>query len=352
MNTRYLVQPGDNLVKIAEMQLGNPYRWAELVHLNGLQPPYDLLIGQPISLPGMPQVVQRGGIGNKRADSSRLLISGAAPMVAPQRGADTMPGRAFLFILADEILPSGKVVRKVMIPADASIPAVEAIIRENPLEYGMRPWDPNAQVSLGEHSLGNTKSPYLSASTNRRGAPNFDGTRFYIDIAKAEAAGVTIHPSAEIVADLDRMVGEQPNLNSAGRVDKLKYMIEHVEREVLLEGYVPPDAIKSGTSMALTRGLRYVQTVGMIVTVYDLGNATVKSVKQNSVKPIAAEGIRQAGGWGGAWLGFKIGGGMGFLVGIETGPGAILAGAGGALVGGFLGYWGLDWFVADSIDEN
>ena len=42
---------------------------------------------------------------------------------------------------------------------------------------------------------------------------------------------------------------------------------------------------------------------------------------------------------------------MGVAVGVETGPGAIITGAVGALVGGFAGYFGADW-IADFISEN
>src|SRR5262249_51927355 len=132
---------------------------------------------------------------------------------------------------------------------------------------------------------------------------------------------------------------------------KLKQVITTIEGEALLEGKVPASAIKSGGAMALTRGLRFVQVVGMVLTVYDVSKATVKSVKQNSFKPITTEGIRQVGGWGGALAGMKIGGLAGAALGIETGPGAILTGFAGALIFGTAGYFGADW-LADKIDEN
>lgn len=47
----------------------------------------------------------------------------------------------------------------------------------------------------------------------------------------------------------------------------------------------------------------------------------------------------------------KIGGAAGAAVGIETGPGAILTGAVGALIFGTAGYFGADW-IADYIDPN
>lgn len=52
---------------------------------------------------------------------------------------------------------------------------------------------------------------------------------------------------------------------------------------------------------------RVVQVVGIVLTAYDLEQATEKSIKTGSVKPISAEVIRQAGGWGGFVAGAKIG---------------------------------------------
>lgn len=42
---------------------------------------------------------------------------------------------------------------------------------------------------------------------------------------------------------------------------------------------------------------------------------------------------------------------MALALGIELGPGAILMGAGGALIFGTAGYFGSDW-LADRIDAN
>jgi len=69
------------------------------------------------------------------------------------------------------------------------------------------------------------------------------------------------------------------------------------------------------------------------------------------MKPISAEVVRQAGGWGSAVAGMKIGAATGAALGIETGPGALLTGLVGGIVFGAAGYYGADW-VADFIDEN
>lgn len=217
----------------------------------------------------------------------------------------------------------------------------------HPELYGIKSIDPNAIISIGEHALGDNKSPYTSASTLPKGLPNFRGRPVYIDIAKLKAAGATIHSTEEILADLDRIAKNHPHM----LVKKLKEVITHIEREVLIEGKVPAVTVKSQSAMTITRSLRVVQFIGFAITAYDLGKTTVKSVKEESPKPLAAETIRQVGGWGGAIAGIKIGGIAGAAVGIETGPGAIITGAVGALLFGVAGYFGADW-VADFIDKN
>ena len=79
------------------------------------------------------------------------------------------------------------------------------------------------------------------------------------------------------------------------------------------------------------------QIIGFALTAYNLEQAGERSFEQESVKPLTAEAIRQAGGWAAAWAGIKLGGMGGAALGIETGPGAILTGALGALVGGTAG---------------
>ncbi|ATB40763.1 membrane protein [Cystobacter fuscus] len=259
---------------------------------------------------------------------------------------DDNPWRAFLFVLADEVLPSGKLVRKVL---EFPGPSQAQYIQANPEIFGMKPPNSKATFSLGEHALGQNQSRFLSASTRRGGAPNIAGRPVYIDIKKATAAGVKIHSTEAILADLARIQKSTPSLQP--RIEKLKTVIASVEGEVLLEGNIPASAIKSKNAMMMTRSLRGVQVVGMAFTVYDIGKATSKSVKQGSVKPIAAEGIRQVGGWAAAVAGAKAGGLLGAAAGVETGPGAILTGFAGALIVGTAGYFGADW-VADFIDEN
>ncbi len=86
----------------------------------------------------------------------------------------------------------------------------------------------------------------------------------------------------------------------------------------------------------------------MLFSVYDLSLATKESIDQQTVKPVAAETIRQVGGWGSSWAGVQIGTSTGALFGIETGPGAVLTAAAGGLIFGVAGYLGANW-IADYI---
>ena len=258
-------------------------------------------------------------------------------------------GGAFLFILTDELLPSGKLVRKVIVPPPAQI---FDYFKSNQYEmFGMKPPNPFANITIGEHALGLNQSPYLSSSSLPHGAPNFNGTPQFIDINKAKAAGCKIYTTEEIVSDLKKLKEKAPTAEAKARLDKVINAVSNVEKEVLIKGEIPSNAIKSSTSMKLTKGLRVLNVIGIVITAYELEQATEKSIKQSSIKPITAETIRQVGGWGGAIAGAKIGAIGGAAVGIETGPGAILTGAVGAIIFGTAGYFGADW-VADYIDEN
>jgi hypothetical protein len=87
------------------------------------------------------------------------------------------------------------------------------------------------------------------------------------------------------------------------------------------------------------------------MTAVNVAHATEKSVRTGPAKPITAEAVRQVGGWASAWVGMKLGAAGGALVGIESGPGALVTGAVGGIAGGVAGYFGFDW-IADHIDEN
>ncbi|WP_404368790.1 hypothetical protein ACIHQR_05030 [Corallococcus coralloides] len=266
--------------------------------------------------------------------------------IPPNTLLDENKWRAFIFVVVDEATPSGKVVRKVL---EFPGPSQAQYVLANPEIFGMQPPNPNAPFSIGEHALGHNQSKFLSASTRRGGAPNITGRPTYIDIKKATSAGAKIHSTEAILEDLALLEKAHPDWRP--RIEKLRKAIV-MEGEVLLEGSVPASAIqRTHHAMTAARGLKAIQVIGMAFTVYDVGKATTKSVKQGSIKPITAEGIRQVGGWAAAVAGMKVGALTGAALGVETGPGAILTGFAGALIVGTAGYFGADW-AADFIDEN
>lgn len=112
---------------------------------------------------------------------------------------------------------------------------------------------------------------------------------------------------------------------------------------------VPANAIFTPTSQKVTsafiKGVKVVRVFAIAFTAYDLKIATEESFKQNSVKPISVEAVKQAGGWGAAIAGARIGLVAGAAVGIETGPGAIVSSAIGGIVFGTAGYLGATWLT-------
>ncbi len=200
-------------------------------------------------------------------------------------------------------------------------------------------------VSPGEHALGHHKipphggrTPYTSASTKLLGEPAFEGSRLFIDIDVATSEGAGF------------INNEQLRLDVMGRPGADAYLASG-EREVLFKGFVSPKAVMRPLQLSLRVGGFGLQAAGVVASSHDVGYAIGTSQRTGSMKPVAAEALRQVGGWGGAWVGFKAGVALGAAAGIETGPGAVASGLAGGLVFGVAGYLGADW-AADKIHEN
>lgn len=338
----YEVRLGDGLSSIAARMLGDERRWPELAHANGLSRPDQLLVGQRLVIPV-------GQSARRPAPASGASNTGA-------RHPAQVPVNYYLFVLADEANPlRGKVIRRVLVNPKLTAAAAAKLGRPltpfpHPERFGFIPSGAGSALPVGRHAMNLKPSPYLSASRLQPfGARRFVGTPYWIDEAKARAAGATFHDVEEIVADLERIRAKSGGASNA----KLTALIDMVraDREVLVRGAVPAAAVKGPLAMGATRALHGVQVIGFAMSAIDMTHAAQKGYDRHSVKPLAAETIRQAGGWAAAWAGVKLGAAGGALVGIETGPGAVITGAVGGIIGGVAGYYGFDW-IADHIDRN
>jgi LysM repeat protein len=366
----YIVQYGDTLSRIAERKLGRANRWPEIARLNHLQNPNLIFAGEILRLPDTLSGVL--GTDSLHGGSTNLLNFNRDSAQIP---ANIALARGFLFVVFEQLpeVGVGKIIRKV-----AAIPR----------DFSLLPANPLAKLTPAEHALG-AESQFLSASNRPFGAPTINGQPLILDVAKIKKAGGQIYSVSEVVRDLKRFVAENPSLRAP--VDKLIWAVQEIEGEVLIEKGTPPNSaslpsamhnayirsaedlyaeLRTGriTKIQLQEGLanlekaysrarilgqagRVLMVIGVVVTIADLTKATNRSINQQSLKPLGAEIIRQAGGWGAAFGGAKIGFATGALFGIETGPGAIITGGIGAIVFGAAGYFGADW-IADHISVN
>ncbi|MFC5474646.1 glycine zipper family protein [Paraherbaspirillum soli] len=274
-----------------------------------------------------------------------------------------MPAVAFNYVVIEQPGKDGFLVRKGFLATPENylklqkLGLTEAQIHSEfyPEKFGLIPKGWGKSVTPIEHVMGNNVSPFISTSSLfPNGAGDFLGKKIYFDIEKLNKAGIKIISTEEIAKSLTEYKVAHPH--TAPRIDKLIKAITEHEGEVLLHGEkIPAAAIFTPRSLAATtvsvRVVKVVGVIGIVFTAYELEQATEKSIKVKSVKPISAEVIRQAGGWAGARAGFAIGGEIGALAGIETGPGAVVTGLVGGIIFGVGGYYGASW-AADHIDKK
>jgi hypothetical protein len=363
----YIIQKGDTLSRIAERCLGDARRWPEIAALNHVANAHMIFVGQRLRLPDAPSAA----LGRSRTPGP----TGTGELQSP---ASVALARGHLFIVVEQLpeVGTGKIIRKV------------AVI---PRDFALMPANPLGNLTPAEHALNinPTQSPFLSASDRAFGAPSINGRPLLLDVAKLRQAGARIYSPTDVVRDLERFAAKNPA--SRAQVDRLISTIRDIEGEVLIQGGTPPGSASHPTAAhnayirsaedswadfragRLTRTQlqeelaslerayskarvvgrvgRVLMVVGVVVTIADVAVAAERSVQQKSFRPLGAEAVRQAGGWGGALGGAELGFGVGALFGIETGPGAIITGAIGALVFGAAGYLGADW-VADRISPK
>lgn len=336
-NKIYTVRYGDTLWKIAEKTTGSPSRWSDIAKLNNISDPTRLYIGQPLVLPL--DAMKCNVLASKIEQQS--VKPKSDPIRFDQHPATGVPAKPHFFVLADELKPSPKLVRK-----------------DKPGLKRFEPRNMNSKVTIGRHVMGDNKSKYISTSRILLGAPRFDGTRYWIDVEVLKKEGVKMHNAKEIANDFTRI--ESKYADSPQVLEKVKKgrQFLKMDKEVLVEGPIKSLAIKDANLMGMTAGVQVLQGVGIIITAYDMGVAMGESYVQRSVTPLRQETLRTGGGWAGAWAGqtsaIVAGMRMGFIssatVSIETGPGALIIGVIGAIVGGFVGYYTGDW-INGYIDE-
>lgn len=345
--TQYVVQYGDSLWKISEKRLGNPKRWQEIAKLNQLVNPHQIYVGQVLELPGNRSL----GIHSSSNERSSLQLPNSN--LARSR-ATAFPARGFLFIVGDEINSFTKtVVRKIIEPKNliTNPKLYEQIM--NPEKYGFLPRDPTTKVPVGRHVLGMTNSKYISTSERILGAPRFEGKRYWINVDKVKKSGGIIHDAEVIAKDLERIAIKTKDPARLLEISEILHKSSILDKEMLIEGAIPAKAVKGALSMGLTTSLKFVTGAAIILTFYDLEQATEKSFNENSIRPLAKETTRQAGGWAASLAAARVGALVGGMITIESGPFAGLGAAVGAVLFGAAGYYGAEW-VTDYMysDEN
>ena len=343
----YVVQYGDTLPLIAKKELSNQDRWLEIARLNNIESPYQLLVGQTIKLP------------------NRIsMFIPQLPAVAVEHKPATMAwARGLMFVVFEQLpnVGSNKVIRKVAV---------------TPKNYALAPKNPSANFSAAEHAFMGDKidTQFLSTSNRPYGAPKYQGEPMLIDLNMVKASGTQIYTEQELILEL-RRYSAQTGVN----VDTLIQTIQKAEGEVLIKGGVSGDAVRKisnahtpyiqtaeeiwskfeakkitrpqmeaelellakayNKAKIVGRVGRVLTVIGVVFTAVDVANAAQKSYDKGSYKPLAAETVRQVGGWSGAYTGSLAGAEIGILLTSETGPGAIIGGAVGAIIFGGIGYW-------------
>lgn len=273
-----------------------------------------------------------------------------------------MPAKTFFFVVVEEIGKDGFLVRKVYASIDnphllkKKLSYAQKLSETIPEKVGMTPRNINSTASIADHVLAiDEHTKYVSTSSDfPGGSPRMDGKTVYIDIEKAKKHGAKLITTDEIIFSLEEYIKKYPHTK-----DKTKWLIRkvrNVDKEVLIKTTrTPPNAIFTPksykNSQTIIRGAKVISTFGIAFTAYDLSCAVNESYKINSFKPVTAEVMRQAGGWGAGIAGFKIGAIAGAAIGIETGPGALVTGLVGGILFGSAGYFGADW-IADYIYKN
>jgi hypothetical protein len=223
----------------------------------------------------------------------------------------------------------------------------------NPEKYGFIPRKHNGKGSAALHALGHTSdSRFISASRLPEGADGFAGKKYYIDVDLLREHGIDIIENEQLKIEVKRLIEEgaiQPDRGNSWLANQTK------ELETLVDGRIPPGAIRTETDMKNLNRIKFVsrgmQVVSITISGVEFIVAAQKSYHHDSLAPIGGWAIRTGGGWAGAWVGMKTGATIGTTLFSWTGPGAAFMGAAGGIGGGLIGYFVGDK-IANSFDHN
>jgi len=214
------------------------------------------------------------------------------------------------------------------------------------------------------------------------GNPNAPGTLVRVDPNLAQAEGAQFLHPAELNADLDVMerqiLQELEAAQAAGagktkiakinaRLDGLararEYVIKYQEVHVVSE--VPGRAVSVAARSSWTEGaMRFgatggLRVVGGVLIVYG-AYKSVQRVREAAPCQRNRIATQEVGGWVGGLIGaWTVGKAFAFaggVLGVETGPGAIVTGLAGGLLGGVIGgiggALGADWVYSLMNDDS
>ncbi len=94
----YVVKPGDSLWKIAAAWFGEPEKWKHIAEDNRLFPSQRLTVGQSLHL--------RDSLVRQSPTTTPPIGRGVAASRPQEHAPSVIPGRAYVFVLADEINPA------------------------------------------------------------------------------------------------------------------------------------------------------------------------------------------------------------------------------------------------------
>lgn len=120
-----------------------------------------------------------------------------------------------------------------------------------------------------------------------------------------------------------------------------KYTRHSLERDVLVKATSELRGMRATGQLLLA--------LGIVTDARQLSKAISKSVRSRNVRPAAAQATRSLTNWSAVWAGAELFGTGGALLGVATGPGAVVTSSVGALVGGYVGMFASEW-IARRID--